>query len=80
MTLKQRLTRWYYRHFCTIIIYGRDDCKYCTLAKLLCEQRGLTHAYYTTVALSPVPQIWVLPWHMEKFYLGGYNELKGKVG
>ena len=67
-----------------IVIFGRDNCKFCSDAKHLCEMNGFKYEYkYTTdpevkdelLYLVPtartVPQIFV-----NDKYIGGYDAFK----
>jgi len=66
-----------------ITIYGKESCAYCTMAKTLCEQKGVEYEYlmlnedYTPPqffekfpSARTFPQIVV-----EDKNIGGYNEL-----
>ena len=70
-----------------IVIWGKEDCFYCSKAKSLCEEMSLEYAYFDISDLDlrvvfdlkypdakTVPQI---EWDQE--YVGGYNELARKV-
>lgn len=70
-----------------IVIYGRDNCSWCTKAKNLAEQYRLKYEYKNTndsdtlnelkaafPAVKTVPQIW---W--DNRHLGGYDSFASEI-
>lgn len=41
----KKLRLWWYQKHALIVIYGLDDCKWCLMAKLLCENLNIEYIY-----------------------------------
>lgn len=76
-----------------VIIYGKPDCKDCNKTKMLCEIKSIKYEYFTVgkdismeqlqervgKPFHTVPQIFVMADGFAE-YVGGYNELREKLG
>lgn len=75
-----------------VLIYGTPQCKFCTMAKELCERNGF-FVHYNTVGFDitkeqleekvgrpvrTVPQIFIMEDGFAQ-YIGGYQEFKAKI-
>lgn len=70
-----------------ITIYGKESCGYCTMAKTLCESKGLEYNYLTLGEdyaadefYEKFPDARTFPQIMiDDEAIGGFNELREKL-